>query len=245
MKKRSRKTGKALAAILAALILSVGIGDFLKTVSQNPQKAIETAARIIAGKGMLRLAERELDPPLVALTFDDGPDAEYTELLLDGLKERGAKASFFLLGKCLEGREELLIRMKEEGHLIGNHTYNHVRLDKLTPSEAREEILKTNNRIYEVTGEYPVYLRPPYGAWKKDLELYVEMIPVLWNVDTLDWKCQDVSSILAAVRKNVKNGSVILMHDEYAATVKAALAIVDELKKEGYEFVTVDRLILP
>lgn len=245
MKKRGRKIGKALIAVLGALALSAGIGNLKKIISENPQKAAEAAARIIAGKGMLRLAERELEPPLVALTFDDGPDEEYTELLLDGLKQRGVKASFFVLGKCLEGQEELLIRMKEEGHLIGNHTYNHVRLDKLTPFQAREEILKTNNRIYEATGEYPVYLRPPYGAWKRELELYVEMIPVLWNVDTLDWKCQDVSSILDSVRKNVKNGSVILMHDEYASTVKAALAIVDELKKEGYEFVTVDRLILP
>lgn len=245
MKKRGRKIGKALIAVLGALALSAAIGNLKKIISENPQKAAEAAARIIAGKGMLRLAERELEPPLVALTFDDGPDEEYTELLLDGLKRRGVKASFFVLGKCLEGQEELLIRMKEEGHLIGNHTYNHVRLDKLTPFQAREEILKTNNRIYEATGEYPVYLRPPYGAWKKELELYVEMIPVLWNVDTLDWKCQDVSSILDSVRKNVKNGSVILMHDEYASTVKAALAIVDELKKEGYEFVTVDRLILP
>ncbi len=245
MKKRGRKIGKALIAVLGALALSAAIGNLKKIISENPQKVAEAAARIIAGKGMLRLAERELEPPLVALTFDDGPDEEYTELLLDGLKRRGVKASFFVLGKCLEGQEELLIRMKEEGHLIGNHTYNHVRLDKLTPFQAREEILKTNNRIYEATGEYPVYLRPPYGAWKKELELYVEMIPVLWNVDTLDWKCQDVSSILDSVRKNVKNGSVILMHDEYASTVKAALAIVDELKKEGYEFVTVDRLILP
>lgn len=245
MKKRSRKNRKAPAAVFIALILSVGAGSLIAAVNRHPQKAAETAAGLLAGEGMLRLVKAEQDPPYVALTFDDGPDAEYTELLLDGLKERGAKASFFLLGKCLEGREELVIRMKEEGHLIGNHTYNHVRLDRLTPSEAREEILKTNNRIYEITGEYPVFLRPPYGAWKKDLELYVEMIPVLWNVDTLDWKNQDVASVLASVRKNVKNGSVILMHDEYATSVKAALAIVDELKKEGYEFVTVDRLILP
>ena len=102
---------------------------------------------------------------LVALTFDDGPDAEYTELLLDGLKERGK--ALFSSWEMPGGAEELLIRMKEEGHLIGNHTYNHVRLDKLTPSKAREEILKTNNRIYEVTGEYPVYFRPPYGRGKK------------------------------------------------------------------------------
>ena len=107
------------------------------------------------------------------------------------------------------------------------------------------EILQTNNRIYEITGEYPVYLRPPYGAWNKEMELQVEMIPVLWNIDTLDWKTKNVSSILQIVRKNVKNGSILLMHDEYESTVEAALKIVDELKEEGCRFVTVDRLILP
>ena len=80
--------------------------------------------------------------------------------------------------------------MHREGHLIGNHTYNHVQLDKISETRAREEILKTNNRIYEITGEYPVYMRPPYGVWKKDTEFCVEMIPVFWTIDTLDWKTQ-------------------------------------------------------
>lgn len=145
----------------------------------------------------------------------------------------------------MEGNEEIVKRMYREGHLIGNHTFHHVQLDKVSDAEAKMEILQTNNRIYEITGEYPVYLRPPYGAWDKEMELQVEMIPVLWNVDTLDWKTKNVSSILQIVRKNVKNGSILLMHDEYESTVEAALKIVDELKEEGCRFVTVDRLILP
>ena len=204
-----------------------------------------SAAKIIAGEGMQRLVREDQDRPQIALTFDDGPDEKYTEKLLDGLKERGIKASFFLLGKSIEGNEHIVKRMHREGHLIGNHTYNHVQLDKISETRAREEILKTNNRIYEITGEYPVYMRPPYGAWKKDTEFCVEMIPVFWTIDTLDWKTQNVQDVLQRARKNIKNGSVILMHDEYETTVEAALALVDEFTEQGWEFVTVDRLILP
>ena len=135
--------------------------------------------------------------------------------------------------------------MYREGHLIGNHTFHHVQLDRIPEKQAKEEILRTNNRIYEITGEYPVYMRPPYGAWNEKMELQVKMIPVFWNIDTLDWKTQNVDSIIQIVRENVKNGSILLMHDEYAATVEAALKIVDELTEEGCRFVTVDRLILP
>ena len=183
--------------------------------------------------------------PLAALTFDDGPSAEYTPRLLDGLKERNIKASFFLLGRNIPGNEEIVERMQEEGHLIGNHTYNHVQLSAISEAEAREEILKTNNIIYEITGNYPQYMRPPFGSWKKNLELCVEMIPVFWNIDTMDWKSQDVSSILNIVFTEAEDGAIILMHDEYETSVEAALQIADHLMKEGYEFVTADRLIVP
>lgn len=188
---------------------------------------------------------QEENRPLAALTFDDGPSAEYTPRLLDGLKERNIKASFFLLGRNIPGNEEIVERMQEEGHLIGNHTYNHVQLSAISEAEAREEILKTNNIIYEITGNYPQYMRPPFGSWKKNLELCVEMIPVFWNIDTMDWKSQDVSSILNIVFAEAEDGAIILMHDEYETSVEAALQIADHLIKEGYEFVTADRLIVP
>ena len=135
--------------------------------------------------------------------------------------------------------------MQKEGHLIGNHTYNHVQLNTLSETRAREEILKTNNAIYEAAGIYPQYMRPPYGAWKKNMELCVEMIPVFWNIDTMDWKTQDVSSVLEIVFTEIKDGAIILMHDEYEESVAAALAVADRLLEEGYQLVTVDRLIVP
>ena len=135
--------------------------------------------------------------------------------------------------------------MQKDGHLIGCHTWSHVQLDKISPSRASREILKTNSLIYHITGTYPTCLRPPYGAWKKDLELPVTMLPVFWDVDTLDWQSQNPENILDIVRKNVQDGSIILMHDSYDSSVRAALAITDELTEKGYDFVTADQLLDP
>lgn len=182
--------------------------------------------------------------PKVALTFDDGPSRKYTGELLDGLKERGVKVSFFLLGRNIEGNEELVERIQEEGHLIGNHTYNHVQLSVVSEAVAKEEIERTSNEIYEITGDYPIYLRPPFGDWRKDLELAVEMLPVFWDVDTLDWETKNVSSIMEIVEKNVEDGAIILMHDGYETSVEAAFLIIDDLLGKGYEFVTVDEFLV-
>ena len=213
-------------------------------------------AENIAGPGMPRLVEQSMQAwarktsvteiavkerkhPQAALTFDDGPDIRYTPLLLDGLKERNVRVSFFLLGEKVEQYPELVERMQKEGHLVGNHTYHHVQLNKLNETKAREEILKTNNLIYETTGVYPLYLRPPFGAWKKNLELCVEMLPVFWTIDTLDWKVKNTEKIVRTVKEQIEDGAIILMHDEYDTSVEAALQVVDELKNQGYELVTV------
>lgn len=182
--------------------------------------------------------------PRAALTFDDGPHATYTPMLLDGLRQRGIHVTFFLMGKNIEGKEDIVKQMQKDGHLIGNHTYDHVQLDKLSGDQACQQILKTNNEIYEITGEYPMYLRPPYGAWPKNLELCVTMLPVFWDVDTLDWKSKNVQSVENIVKREVKDGSIILMHDSFPTSVEAALEIVDMLTEEGYDLVTADELLV-
>ncbi|RGG63012.1 peptidoglycan N-acetylglucosamine deacetylase [Blautia sp. OM07-19] len=241
---------KFFSGIVVVLLLLMGT---VWSAGKEPE-AVQTignkAARLVAGEGMLRLMEQELMEqsqahPEVALTFDDGPSPKYTPLLLDGLKERNVRATFFLLGKNVKENQELVQRMQAEGHLLGNHTYNHVQLNKIPETTARQEILKTNNEIYEATGKYPEYMRPPYGAWKKNMELCVEMLPVFWDIDTLDWKSQNVDAILKAAGEEPEDGSIILMHDEYQTSVEAALLIIDRLKEKGYEFVTVDELIVP
>ena len=168
----------------------------------------------------------------------------YTPLLLDGLRERNIHASFFLVGENIEGNEGILQQMQKDGHLIGNHTWDHVQLDKISVPKARLEIEKTNNRIYEVTGTYPSYVRPPFGAWIKDMELSVTMLPVFWDVDTLDWKSKSIPSILSIAEKEVHDGSIILMHDGYQTSVDAALQIADIFTRKGYTFVTADQLLV-
>lgn len=189
------------------------------------------------------LTSVNLEKPMVALTFDDGP-SKYSDALLDGLKERKVQATFFLLGVNMEGNEKVVKRMEEEGHLIGNHTYHHIQLNKVSSREAAGEILATNNRIFEISGEYPMYIRPPYGEWNEKLEKQVEMIPVFWTVDSLDWKLQDTNAIRNHVMENVQEGDIILMHDGYETSVEAALEIVDQLLAEGYQFVTADRMVM-
>lgn len=180
----------------------------------------------------------------IALTFDDGPHPRYTEELLDGLAERDVKATFFLLGQNIEGREEIIERMAREGHLIGNHTYYHVDITRLSQREACREILDTSEKITAITGQPVEYIRPPFGNWDKELECEVMMLPIFWSVDTLDWTTKNEDQIVQKVVTKIEENDIILMHDSYDSTVKAALRIVDLLQAEGYEFVTADELIL-
>ena len=181
---------------------------------------------------------------VVALTFDDGPHGTYTSELLDGLKQRGVVASFFVLGEHVEGNEELILRMKEEGHLIGNHTFSHVKLDTLSDSAACDEVKRTCEAIEAVTGEKVEYIRPPYGAYNEELECVINLNKVLWTVDPQDWNTTDTNAIVRHVVNNVKDGDIILLHDIYPSSVAAALRIVDELKARGYIFVTVDDIVI-
>lgn len=180
----------------------------------------------------------------VALTFDDGPHPVYTPQLLDGLKESGVCATFFVVGENIPGNEEILKRMEAEGHLIGNHTYDHVKLSDLDSARACAEVEKTNALIQEATGKEPEFIRPPFGAWKKTMECSLGMLPVLWDVDPLDWTTKNTALIVERVLEETEPGDIILLHDYYQSSVDAALEIVDALTEKGYEFVTVDELIL-
>ena len=182
--------------------------------------------------------------PQVALTFDDGPHQTCTPALLDGLKQRGVKATFFLMGENIAGKEELVQRMQADGHLIGNHSYRHIQMTKEGAEQACAEIEQTEQLIQSITGKRPEYLRPPYGAWNEQLECRVNLTTVLWNVDSLDWKFQNTKRIVRRVEKDVKDGDIILMHDIFPTSVEAALQIVDDLQAQGYEFVTVEELLV-
>lgn len=182
------------------------------------------------------------DSPKVAITFDDGPSTVYTEILLDGLKERGVKATFFLTGREIQYSEDVVKRMSKEGHIVGNHTYSHIDLKRTNYQKAREEIEKTNQCIKRVTGKTPKYIRPPYGDWDEKLLEETDMSIVLWTVDPEDWKDQNAAIVAKRVIKNTEPGDVILLHDIFKTSVEAAFIIIDELQEKGYEFVTVDKI---
>lgn len=184
--------------------------------------------------------------PVVALTFDDGPNASSTPILLDGLKERKVRATFFLIGENVEKdeNEKIVKRMYEEGHLIGNHTYTHCNLSKLETGEAKKELEQTDTVIEKITGKQPVFVRAPYGELPVDSEQDLNRIYIGWTVDPLDWMTEDTGAVVKTVVEEINPGDVILLHDCYPSSVQAAIRIVDLLRGKGYEFVTVDHLIM-
>ncbi len=196
-----------------------------------------------ANEELSEVSTQDLAKKKVALTFDDGPNALYTEGLLNGLKERGVRATFFLLGKAVEISPQLVEQMHADGHLIGNHSYEHVNLSSLNDEAAIAQVDMTNEAIYKITGEYPEYIRPPYGCWKSNLDYETTMIEVLWNVDPLDWKTDNAAAVVERVLSEVQENDIILLHDASESSVNAAFEIIDKLTAEGYVFVTVDELL--
>lgn len=180
----------------------------------------------------------------IALTFDDGPNPTYTTKLLDGLRERGVHATFFLLGQNVEQYPEIVRTMHEDGHLIGNHTYSHMQLTGSNGELFAEELKKTDEAIFSITGEHTEYVRPPYGIWDKKYEQELDMLPVLWNIDPKDWCTSDAGTVITRVTGHAEENAIILLHDCYGSSVEAALQIIDILQAQGYEFVTVDELIM-
>ena len=180
---------------------------------------------------------------VVALTFDDGPNPATTNQALDTLSKYGIKATFFVLGKNVSGNEEILKRMKADGHVIGNHSWSHPVLSKLSLDEAKKQITDTEDALTKVLGSSSKLMRPPYGAITDDIRKSLDLSFIMWDVDSLDWKSKIEASILTEIQREVKNGSIILMHDIHAETVHALPKVIDYLKGQGYDFVTVPDLL--
>ena len=180
---------------------------------------------------------------VVALTFDDGPNPATTNQALDTLSKYGIKATFFVLGKNVSGNEEILKRMKADGHVIGNHSWSHPVLSKLSLDEAKKQITDTEDALTKVLSSSSKLMRPPYGAITDDIRNGLDLSFIMWDVDSLDWKNKNEASILTEIQREVKNGSIILMHDIHAETVHALPKVIDYLKGQGYDFVTIPDLL--
>ncbi len=183
------------------------------------------------------------EPKYVALTFDDGPRSSTTGQLLDGLLERGASATFFLVGQQIAGNEDLVLRMRDEEHQVGNHSWSHELLQGKSSSVVVSEIQKTDEALRKILGDGSYWVRPPYGLLNEGQKRLFTVPLVHWSVDPEDWKLRDTAKDVAAVLDQVFPGAIILMHDSVTQSVDAALQIVDELQAQGYTFVTVEELL--
>lgn len=187
----------------------------------------------------------------VALTFDDGPHPVYTRKVIKVLNKYEAKGTFFVTGERAHRFSSIIKEMSEQGHEIGNHTFSHPSMRKITSSALQEEIQKTDDTLHSLTGEYPVCFRPPGGVLNEtviDAAKKKHHIVVLWSrhQDTRDWSNPGVEKIVRQVTSHTQPGQIILMHDSgvnRAQTVKALGKILELLSKQGYKFVTVSDLI--
>lgn len=188
-----------------------------------------------------------VEGPYLAITFDDGPHPKNTPRLLDMLKERGIKATFYVIGQNVVQYPDILQRMVAEGHEIGNHSYTHPSLTKCSPGKVSEEITKTNEAIFQAAGVKPTTMRPPYGATNSSITQRLhdefELAVIMWSVDPLDWKIRKASHVSNHILQNSKAGSIILAHDIHPSTIDAMPAALDGLLAKGHKFVTVSELI--
>ncbi|MBS4194284.1 polysaccharide deacetylase family protein [Lederbergia citri] len=186
----------------------------------------------------------------IALTFDDGPDKIITPQLLDILKEKGVHATFFVVGEQVSYYPQLAKRMVEEGHSIANHSWNHPELSKLYTAQVIQQLTSTNELIEKVTGVKPTLLRPPYGDFTAADALVFEKLGfknILWSVDTIDWDGNSAENILTIVNRDKSPGGIVLQHNfqntKLQGTVDALPKMIDQLRAEGYKFVTIDSLL--
>ena len=188
-----------------------------------------------------------VEGPYVALTFDDGPSATLTPRLLDILKEKGVKVTFFVLGQCVETSPDVLARAVAEGHEIGNHSYDHKQFTRIGAAGIAAQVDRTNAAIEAAIGKKPAVVRPPYGATNaainKRLNEEFGLKVIMWDVDPLDWKIRKSDRVTEQILKNTKAGSIVLSHDIHPTTIQSVANTIDGLKAKGFQFVTVSELL--
>lgn len=178
----------------------------------------------------------------VAFTFDDGP-TKYTPQLLDLLKERNIKITFFLQGQNISRYPETVKRAYAEGHILGNHTYDHANLYKLDTAGVVKEISGTNEELQKLGLPKASYFRPPYGNLSKQDSALVDVPVIMWSVDPRDWESKNAEKVKASILEQATDGSIILVHDTNMGSINGAVAAMDELRARGYEIVNIPELL--
>lgn len=205
------------------------------------QEAAQAAAQQSTGQSQ---TADGIDPskPMVALTFDDGPQPSVGNRIMDCLAQYGGKATFFMVGERVGSYKTEVQRMVAEGHEVANHTMNHKYLQKLGAAQIQAQVNNGNDAIQAACGVRPTLLRLPGGNHNATVLANAGMPMIQWNVDTLDWKTRNADKTVAAVLNHVKDGDIILMHELYGATGDAVARIVPELHKRGFQMVTVSQM---
>lgn len=215
-----------------------------------PAASSGTSAKLVSSGGIaprVTFSRVNVDGPYIAMTFDDGPSGPNTPRLLDLAAKKHIKLTFFLIGENAARYPQLVQRELAEGHQVGNHSYTHPDLAKMSDDAVRAEIQKTQDAIIGASGYKPVLFRPPYGALTARQRLWVAnefgVKIILWDVDPLDWKEPGVEVVAQRIIAGARPGSIILSHDIHSKTVDAMPEVFDTLLAKGFKFVTVSELI--
>ena len=224
-----------------ALLLLLALAGLAILAWRGGGGAVPADAPLVGGDA-LEEPETDRSPKLIALTFDDGPRRSTTTALLDGLAERGVHATFFLIGAQVEPCRDVVRRMDREGHQIGIHTFDHVRLTDLNRADFDAQVETTRQALASALGHDGFLLRPPYGMLDESVKAWAGCPIILWSIDPEDWRDQDAERVTEEVVAQARDGGIILMHDIFPESVEAALAIVDALHAQGYYFCTIAEL---
>lgn len=245
----------AITPFLALLFLgstafttSCTTGGKKKNAAPDPAVVGGTPATLPTSTGSKDSYNRvPTNAPFLALTFDDGPHPTNTPRLLDILKARNVKATFYVVGTNAKRYPEIMRRIIAEGHEIGNHTVTHPNLSKMSADGVRNELRVCHDAIVSATGVAPRTMRPPYGAITSAQKTWIKKEfgypTILWSVDPEDWKKPGSGTVTSRLVSGATPGGILLVHDIHAGTIDAMPATVDQLLAKGFKFVTVTQLI--
>jgi len=247
-----------LRAVLIAALLFLQITVFAEDTSTRetaasnspvPATSIPPPAETAVAPGSAKIAYSQchVEGPYIAMTFDDGPHAQNTPRLLEILKKRNIKATFFVVGQCAAEYPDLMKRIVAEGHEIGNHSWTHPVLSKMGEESVTSELQRTHDVIVQTAGVTPTLMRPPYGAFSPTQRSWANKKwgykIILWDVDPLDWKYRNADRVHGEILKQTVAGSIVLSHDIHKTTVDAMPDTLDALANKGFKFVTVSELL--
>ena len=241
-----------MSRLLPALLLATATFANAAPVKPAPAPATPAPAPVPAATPapaapQITFSQCHVEGPCIAMTFDDGPHGANTPRLLDMLKQRGIKATFFVVGQCAAEFPDIMKRIVAEGHEIANHSWTHPQLSKMGEGSVTEELQKTHDVIRQTTGIEPKIMRPPFGAFTPNQRSWANKKwgykIILWDVDPLDWKVRNAEHVKSEILKHTVAGSIILSHDIHKTTVDAMPETLDGLLARGFKFVSVSELL--